>query len=119
MSVTAKMARKNHHRKHFKTHHLHKQHKTQVPVPMLIKHTTKQVHFPDDDGDLVKVVEFDDDVESQKMRECYWEIFARDRARFRDRIQQSEEILNAILEPKHREKVYQEWNQGACTESPA
>jgi len=114
------MARKNG-RKHYKTHHIiHKQHKTQVPLPIptLLKHSSKQVHFPDDDDELVKVVEFDDDVESQKGRECYWEIFARDRARFKDRIQQSEELLNAVLNPSHREKVFQEWSQRVVVETP-
>jgi hypothetical protein len=66
-----------------------------------------QVHFADD-AHLVKVVEFEDDLESQEMRECYWEVFARDRARFRDRIQQAAEILNPVLDPSHRKKVFQE-----------
>lgn len=50
-------------------------------------------------------MEFEDDAESQDMRECYWEIFARDRARFKDRIQQTEEVINRVLSPAHREKI--------------
>jgi len=76
------------------------------------------VHFPDDD-DLVLVFEFDDDLESKEIRSCYWEIFARDRARFKDIIEQASVILNPILEPSHRAKVYSRLQQSLPDEDKA
>jgi len=64
-----------------------------------------QVSFAENEK-LVNIVEFDDDLDSKKTRECYWEIFARDRARFKDRVEQAAAVLNPILESEHRDRVY-------------
>lgn len=61
------------------------------------------------------VVEFEDDIESKESRLCYWEIFARDRARFKDRIKQIEPILSSVLDKSHRERVYA--SRQNCVES--
>jgi hypothetical protein len=67
-------------------------------------HKAKKVHF--DEDHLVKVIEFPDDEESEEMRKCYWEVFARDRCRFKDRINQAEDSLKLVLLSEHRQKVY-------------
>jgi len=67
-------------------------------------HKTKKVHFNEDN--LVEVIEFPDDEESEEMRKCYWEVFARDRSRFKDRIDRAESNLKLVLLSDHRQKVY-------------
>jgi len=64
----------------------------------------KKVHF--DEDHLAVVTEFPDDEESVNMRKCYWEIFAIDRCRFKDRIQEAEATLKLILLPDHRQRIY-------------
>lgn len=51
-------------------------------------------------------MEFEDDKDSRQNRVCYWEVFARDRARFKERIFRNQDILDAILSDKHRVKIY-------------
>jgi len=77
-----------------------------------------QVHFPDD-AHLVIVIEFDDDTESKETRTCYWEIFARDRARFKDRIEQASTILNPILEKAHRDQIYAKFHSSGVESESA
>jgi len=67
-------------------------------------HKTKKVHF--DEDHLVEVIEFPDDEESKEMRKPYWDVFARDRCRFKDRINQAEDSLKLVLLSEHRQKVY-------------
>jgi len=65
---------------------------------------SKKVHFSEDH--LVQVIEFPDDEESEDMRKCYWEVFAVDRCRFKDRICQTENCLKSVLLPDHRQRIY-------------
>ena len=62
----------------------------------------KKVHFNDD----VQLIIFTDDKESVNLRKGFWEIIARDRYRFRDRICQTEECLAAVLTTAHRAHIY-------------
>ncbi|ODM97184.1 hypothetical protein Ocin01_09503 [Orchesella cincta] len=68
------------------------------------KRKSKKVSF--DEENLVSVIEFEDDAESRRARETYWEVFARDRARFQDRIFRTGDILEPILLGAHRTKVF-------------
>ena len=63
----------------------------------------KRVHFNEN---IEEINYFLDDDESMCMRRCYWEIFARDRYRFMDRIRRVEEELISILGSNHRENIY-------------
>ena len=49
---------------------------------------------------------FLDDDESAHMRICYWEIFARYRCTFMNRIRRIEEQLASILGTVHRKNIY-------------
>ena len=64
----------------------------------------RRVHFNEDK--LVEIILIPGDTESVSVRKCYWEVFARDRARFKDRINLLEHKLSTILEPEHRERIY-------------
>ncbi|CAL8136003.1 unnamed protein product [Orchesella dallaii] len=68
------------------------------------KHKAKSVSF--DEEKLVSVIEFEDNAESRRARETYWEVFARDRARFQDRILRTGDIIEPILSVSHRARVY-------------
>jgi hypothetical protein len=47
-----------------------------------------------------------DDLEYEDYRRPYWEMFARDRDRFRRRIDETAGKIQWVLTPAHREKVY-------------
>ena len=64
----------------------------------------KKVHFKEDK--LVELIVFPDYEESADIRKAYWEIFARDRCRFKDRISQTEIELNKIIGSDHRQHIY-------------
>ena len=65
---------------------------------------SKRVHF--DDDRLTRITLFTDDEVSADMRKCYWEIYARDRYRFKDRISRIEQDLNKIFKKNHRDRIY-------------
>lgn len=44
----------------------------------------------------------------QKARKGPWEQFALDRTRFKNRVSNVEPILNVILQPSHRNKIFKE-----------
>lgn len=44
-------------------------------------------------------------------RKGEWEMAARDRCRFKDRIRRSSELLNKVLDPVHRYEVYQMYHE--------
>lgn len=64
----------------------------------------KRVHF--DEKNLTVVINFTDSEENVEQRKCYWEFFARDRYRFRDRIGGVEEILSKVLASDHRQYIF-------------
>jgi len=72
----------------------------------------RKVQFKDD-ATLVHILEFEDDEESRQNRMLYWEFFAADRCRFKDRIHRTQEVLEDIFNPEHRRKMklYQEQQQ--------
>lgn len=41
-------------------------------------------------------------------RKGNWEMYARDRERFKMRIDRTAHVLNRILEPEHRQKIYEQ-----------
>jgi len=69
----------------------------------------RKVQFKEDAA-LVHILEFEDDEESRQNRMLYWEFFAADRCRFKDRIHRTQEALGDIFSPEHRRKMkgYQE-----------
>ena len=64
----------------------------------------KRVRF--DDENLTQITIFTDDEVSVDMRKCYWEIYARDRYRFKERISRIEPDLNKIFQENHRDRMY-------------
>jgi len=64
----------------------------------------QQVRFNDDQR--IKVFEFEDDEESNQTRRLYWEFFAVDRARFKDRVGLIKSSIGHIFHKNHRDKVY-------------
>ena len=44
--------------------------------------------------------------ENNNFRKKYWEIFAVDRFRFKNRINRHEKIITPILNKEHREEIY-------------
>ena len=44
----------------------------------------------------------------QAARKGHWEQYARDRQRFNGRISKTEAVMNAILDPVHRSRIFQE-----------
>ena len=66
--------------------------------------SSKKVHF--NDLHLVSVCYFTDDEEAKESRRTYWEIVARDRFRFKDRIEHIEDEIRKIFSPRHRQRVY-------------
>jgi len=68
----------------------------------------RKVQFVND-KDLVQIREFEDDEESRQNRQLYWEFYAVDRFRFKDRVHRTEHALgDKIFSPGHRDKVYNE-----------
>lgn len=53
-------------------------------------------------------MEFEDDSDSKSARETYWEMLARDRVRFVDRIRRTGDIVEPILSPAHRMAVFRQ-----------
>ena len=66
----------------------------------------KRVSF--DDLNLVEVHVFPDCEENVLIRKTYWEIFARDRYRFKDRISLTEADLKDVFGWDHRQRIYSE-----------
>jgi len=63
-----------------------------------------QVRFNDEH--LFSVFEFEDDEDSKQTRRLYWEFYAIDRARFKDRVSIIEATIGHIFQKSHRDKVY-------------
>lgn len=68
----------------------------------------RHVHFPEEEEliAIIFVVEDDDDI--KESRNKYWELFAIDRNRFQHRIQKLANVLEKVLVPAHRAKIYKE-----------
>ena len=62
----------------------------------------KKVRF----NNLVQTIIYTDDDESANLRKAFWEIIARDRQRFRDRISETEECLASVLRTTHRVQIF-------------
>lgn len=75
------------------------------------KSSDKKVHFPDEEN-LVEIHPVSEMIEwcdaYQECRKGPWEQFALDRERFKNRIKDSEAILDPILLHCHRHKIYSE-----------
>lgn len=66
----------------------------------------RHVHFaPDDCVQVIYIIEDEFDAEC---RMKYWETFAIDRFRFKDRLMKIQKCLNSVLSPSHRERIYKE-----------
>jgi hypothetical protein len=74
----------------------------------------KHVHFPEKEEMVAIIFIIEDDEFIKEYRNKYWEIFAIDRNRFQHRIQKLSNVLNHILTPSHREKIYTERFKTDC-----
>lgn len=72
------------------------------------RRTQRHVHFPEEEEliAIIFVVEDDDDI--KESRNKYWEFFAIDRNRFQHRVQKLAKVLEKVLVPEHRAKIYKE-----------
>lgn len=77
----------------------------------------RHVHFPDEEELIAIVFVVEDDEDIKKYRNKYWELFAIDRNRFQHRVQKLANVLEKVLVPAHRAKIYKE--RFSCGESDA
>lgn len=66
---------------------------------------------------LEERIEFEDDDESKHGRKLYWEFFAVDRCRFKDRIERLERVISPVLASSHRNVVYSHRIKKSSSES--
>ena len=68
----------------------------------------RHVHFPEEDELIAIIFVIEDDDCIKEYRNKYWEFFAIDRNRFEHRVQKISKIIERILVPSHRDKIYRE-----------
>ena len=68
----------------------------------------RHVHFPEAEERIAIVIVVEEDEEIKKYRNKYWELFAIDRNRFQHRVQKLANVLEKVLVPAHRAKIYKE-----------
>lgn len=68
----------------------------------------RHVHFPEEEEMIAIIFVVEDDESIKEYRNKYWEFFAIDRNRFEHRVKKLSDVLDKILVPAHRDKIYKE-----------
>ena len=68
----------------------------------------RHVHFPEEEKRIAIIFVVEEDEYVKEYRNKYWEIFAIDRNRFQNRVQKLAKVLEKVLVPEHRAKIYKE-----------
>lgn len=74
----------------------------------------KRVHFPEQDDLIAIVIVVEDTQEMKDTRQMYWEFFAVNRQRFKHRVGRVADQLEKVLQPEHRQRIYNERFSESC-----